>query len=244
MLREIETKLKEEEWVIDEWSPIHLKKLLKQWYFKNEVKEVSALKVWQDCCHYLYLPRLVKDQIYKNTIALGVEKESFFAYALGKEDSHYLGFVYKASCIVNLDGSSLLIECNAAESYQRTLREEKLREEELEQRRREEERKSAGLEATEESRERNIPEPPPDSIEKSETTHFYGTVELNSVNAKVEFRDIINEVTKNFTLDPNVNLTISIDIQASTSKGFSESLQRTIKENCTSLNFQSAEFEE
>jgi len=52
-LNPIENKLKEEEWLISEWSPIHLKNLLQQWYFKEGKVEVSALKVWQDCCHYL-----------------------------------------------------------------------------------------------------------------------------------------------------------------------------------------------
>src|SRR5699024_1944173 len=58
LIEAIEQKLREEEWLITQWSPIHLSNLLKQWYFKNGTQEVSALKVWQDSCHYLYMPRL------------------------------------------------------------------------------------------------------------------------------------------------------------------------------------------
>ena len=70
LIQEIENRLREEEWLIYEWSPIHLMNLLQRWYFKDGIHEVSALKVWQDCCHYLYLPRLVKDDVFKNAINL------------------------------------------------------------------------------------------------------------------------------------------------------------------------------
>jgi hypothetical protein len=55
----IESKLREEEWLVSAWSPVHLNRVLNQWYFKEGVTEVSALKVWQDSCQYLYLPRLL-----------------------------------------------------------------------------------------------------------------------------------------------------------------------------------------
>ena len=68
LIQEIENRLREEEWIISEWSPIHLKSLLAQWYFKEDVKDVNGLKVYQDTCHYLYLPRLINDQVYRNAI--------------------------------------------------------------------------------------------------------------------------------------------------------------------------------
>jgi hypothetical protein len=44
-------------------------------------------------------------------------------------------------------------------------------------------------------------------------------------------------------IDRGTTVTISIDIQANSATGFDESLQRTIKENCSVLKFGSAEFE-
>ena len=58
--------------------------MLNQWYFKEGITEVSALKVYQDCCHYLYLPRMVNDQVLKNAINRGLETEDFFGFANGK----------------------------------------------------------------------------------------------------------------------------------------------------------------
>jgi len=47
-----------------------------------------------------------------------------------------------------------------------------------------------------------------------------------------------------FTAQLGVEVTISVEIQANKKDGFDESLQRTIKENCNVLRFNSAEFEE
>ena len=44
IMAEIESKLRQEEWLISEWSPIHLLNILQKWYFKNGVQEVSAAR--------------------------------------------------------------------------------------------------------------------------------------------------------------------------------------------------------
>ena len=121
IMSEIESKLRQEEWLISEWSPIHLRNLLKQWYFKDGASDVSALKLWQDSCNYLYLPRLVNDLVLKQTIAAGIETEDFFGYASGKEDGRYLGFIFGKSSSVTLDESTLLIDSEAALEYRAQL---------------------------------------------------------------------------------------------------------------------------
>src|SRR5690606_3885181 len=103
LIQTIEDKLREEEWLVYEWSPIHLRKVLNDWYLKEGVTEVSALKVWQDTCHYLYLPRLVNDQVFRNAISVGIETEDYFGYASGKEGDRYLGFSFGSRSIAPLD---------------------------------------------------------------------------------------------------------------------------------------------
>ncbi|MEW8418461.1 MAG: DUF499 domain-containing protein [Candidatus Thiodiazotropha endolucinida] len=117
LIQEIENKLREEEWITTEWSPIHLRNLLSQWYFKEGLKEVNALKVYQDTCHYLYLPRLVNDHVYKNAIALGLDSEDFFGYAAGKDGDRYLGFKFGNGGIPPLDETCLLIDSEEARAY-------------------------------------------------------------------------------------------------------------------------------
>jgi predicted AAA+ superfamily ATPase len=117
LVQSIEEKLREEEWLIYEWSPIHLKNLLSKWYLKEGTNEVSALKVWQDTCHYLYLPRLVNDEVYRSAITQAVSGQDCFAFASGKEGERYLGFAFGSGSITPLSEQSLLIEREHALAY-------------------------------------------------------------------------------------------------------------------------------
>jgi aspartate aminotransferase-like enzyme len=73
---------------------------------------------------------------------------------------------------------------------------------------------------------------------------FYGTISLDPVKAKMDFATIMDEVVQQFTAKLGVNVKISVEIKASSRDGFDESMQRTVKENCNVLRFNSAEFEE
>jgi hypothetical protein len=248
LIQAIEEKLREEEWLIYEWSPIHLRNVLSQWYLKGGVVDVGALKVWQDSCHYLYLPRLVNDHVFRNTINQGVESEDYFAFASGKEEDRYLGFTFGRGSIAPLDNSSLFIERGAAVAYR---------------------------ERTEQPVK---PDPEPGGLggEPGGTTtpgggtggmgtptpthggtggggittpaatkkQFYGTISLDPVKAKMDFATIMDEVVQQFTTKLGVDVMISVEIEAKTNAGFDEGLQRTVKENCNVLKFSSAEFED
>ncbi|MCB5364293.1 ATP-binding protein [Pusillimonas sp. CC-YST705] len=251
LVETIEQKLREEEWVVYEWSPVHLRKILADWYFKNRDAEVSALKVWQDCCHYLYLPRLVNAEVFRDVISRGVETEDYFGFASAKEDDRYLGFCFGQGAIVPLDESSVLIEREAALTYVRKQEEFKRQADAIQNG-----GNAAG--ATDSL--------PADAGSQSTTsavihskggddgttgsnaapepmTHFYGTVSIDPVSAKSRFATLIDEVVENFTLQLGVDVAISIEITARAKDGFSETVQRTVKENCNVLKFSAAEFE-
>lgn len=251
LIQSIEEKLREEEWLVYEWSPIHLRKVLNDWYLNDGVTEVSALKVWQDSCHYLYLPRLVNDHVFRNAISQGVETEDYFAYASGKEGDRYLGFSFGRGSIAPLDDSSLLIEREAAASYA-----EKQRQAQQPQPGEDTGSNtgsaggSGGIQTG-----GGVPVCTPPSVvddngstcatgSDAVKTHFYGTTALDPVKAKMDFATIVDEVVQQFTAQLGVEVTISVEIEAKKKDGFDESLQRTIKENCNVLRFNSSEFEE
>jgi predicted AAA+ superfamily ATPase len=238
VMQEIASKLKEEEWVVFEWAPIHLHQLLNKWYFKDGTTEVSAQKVWQDCCNYLYLPRLLNEDVFVNAITQAVNTEDYFGYASGKEGSTYLGFSFGAHALVYLDGSSLLLNKECASSYKNKLAEEA---------RANAEQKTAGAIP----HQAGVPSggapagiPPKETSSTSVKKQFYGTVSLSPVKAKLDFATLMDEVVQVFTSKPEVDVKISIEIQATGNKGFDEALQRAIKENCNVLKFTSAEFDE
>lgn len=244
LISEIENKLKEEEWLVTDWSPIHLKNLLERWYFKDGSIEVSALKVFQDCNHYLYMPRLLNDSVFKMTLDNGVGSADFFGFAAGKDGDKYLGFTFERNTMVTLDADALLIQKEAAEAYREwikpalqpivTLAGEG----------------GVGSDtggAVSQSPADGIAVGSPVSAESSSQAaakkQFYGTVNIDPVKAKMDFAQIYDEIVEQFTSRLGVDVEISIEIQARSKTGFDESLQRTIKENCNVLKFSGAEFE-
>ena len=237
LIQAIEEKLREEEWLIYEWSPIHLRKVLSDWYLKEGIEDVGASKVWQDSCHYLYLPRLVNDSVFRNAINRGLESEDFFAFASGKEGDRYLGFNFGRGSVINLDESSLLIDREAAIAYRE---------------RTQPPRPDPDSPTTPSAKTvgTGTPIPPPDSpgeVKEPSTAaiskHFYGTTSLDPVKAKMDFATIMDEVVQQFTAKLGVEVKISVEIEAKSDTAFDEATQRTVKENCNTLRFHNAEFE-
>jgi hypothetical protein len=250
LIQEIENRLREEEWITSEWSPIHLKNLLSQWYFKDGNSDVNALKVYQDSCHYLYLPRLINDQVYKNAIGLGLDSEDFFAFASGKDGDRYLGFHFGDGGFPMLDDACVLIDKDAALEY----REKTKPTPQLQPASTPtggaivsptftggdnvSPAGTSGVPST-----TNVVSPTP-SIQTAVKKQFYGSIELDPIKAKMDFATIVDEVVQQFTAKLGVEVSISVEIRAESKDGFDEALQRTIKENCNVLRFNNSEFEE
>jgi predicted AAA+ superfamily ATPase len=234
LIQEIENRLREEEWLIFEWSPIHLRNMLNQWYLREGKENESALRVWQDSCNYLYLPRLVNDTVFRNAITQGVATDEYFAFAAGKDGDRYLGFAFGRSSISALDNDSLLIDREAAIAYREKI-------------------KPAPIDPPidpvppigKPGEPQTLPKnPDPAPVVGAPKKNFYATVKLDPVKAKGSFAEIMDEVVLQFSSKMGVEVKISVEIEAVSKVGFDESLQRSVKENCRVLKFVSSEFEE
>lgn len=240
--QEIEKVLAENELLINNWSPIHLHRYLKDWFWKNGVDEVKALDFWQKSCQYLYLPRLRDDMVFRNTLAAGAASEDFFGIAYGKEDGKYKGFSLGAATTPILDEALLLIQPSLARSYAEA--EHAAKAAAVQQ--------PAPLEVGEgasgSSSGAGITVPvqptPTQDTAKTEKRRFYAAVNIEPVGAKLAFAKIVEEVLQQFTAKPGVKVSISVEIEAESAvEAFDTALQRVVKENCNELKFSSAEFE-
>ena len=239
--QEIERVLKENELLITEWAPIHLASVLKTWFWKDDVREVSALDVWQKSCQYLYLPRLKDDVSFQTTVGAGADSRDFFGIAQGKDEGRYVGFSFGKKTSVFMDSSLLLIEPVTAAMFAEA------------QRASEEARRASttttGTGATapprvEDSAKPTYPAVPGATPQQPPKRQFYGSIELDPFQAKKQFADLVDEVVLQFTARPGVKVKIAIEIQAETETGFDDNVQRAVKENCKVLKFKSAEFEQ
>jgi len=246
LVPEIENRLREEEWVTAEWSPIHLKTLLSQWYFKDGATDVNSLKVFQDTCHYLYLPRLINDQVYRNAISIGLGSEDFFGFASGKDGDRYLGFRFGNGGIAPLDDACVLIEQNAAAEYRERIKPAPTQQPSTTA------LSGGSISPLPKGGEIGTTSQPAgngsstkrEPIQTAIKKQFYGNINLDPVKAKMDFATIVDEVVQQFITKLGVDVSISVEIQAKSKSGFDEGLQRTIKENCNQLRFSSSEFEE
>ena len=184
------------------------------------------------------MPRLVNDDVFKNALNAGLRSQDYFAFASGKQDDKYLGFVFGENASIIFDESSLLIARDVALAYENSLKPVVI--DPPPQVEPDHEGNQPPMNAPQPVIKEPIPVTP--AIAKN---HFYGTINLDPVRAKMDFATIVDEVIEQFTAKFGVDVKISVDIQATANKdGFDEAMQRAVKENCRVLRFGNAEFEQ
>lgn len=240
--RAMEHVLRDNEWVIEAWSPIHLRNLLKQWFWKPEQPVAAAREVWQQMCRQLYMPRLKNEGAFTTSMQAGSSSLDFFGLAQGKEGERYLGFSFGTPAMPFMDNGTLLINPEAAAAWQAILDEERRKREE-----------QVGHPSAEQPSPvtPGMPSPPTGVSDGTFTPtaprmqkRFYASIDLEPHGIKMRFADIADNIIQHLAERPDTNVTISIEIQAESKAGFQEDIQRTLKENANVLKFRTASFEE
>ena len=238
---EIERVLRENEALITEWSPIHLANQLKRWFWTEYTAEIAAGKFWEDTCRYLYLPRLRDRDVLKRTIEAGMVTKEYFGLSAGREGGRYIDFTFgKGRGSIIVDDALLLIDPSVAAEYEASFKPAE---------------KPYPVDApfgggeAHEGGTAVAGTPPvtatPGGMKSVYVTkkRFYGRAEIDPIMAKIDFARFVDEVVTQFTSRRDTKVTIKIEIEAENQNGFDENLQRAIRENCTLLNVEPAEFE-
>ena len=262
---EIGKVLRENELLITQWAPIHLAQMLQTWFWKDDATAVGALETWQKSCCYLYLPRLRDADTLRATIAAGVSSRDFFGIAYGREESRFQGFNFAQSVTPILDDSLLLIEPKAASAFAAKLATEDA---ECAEATKEQQAGGAatraglkgdptdGTSTATTGMDGGSTVPGSSGTTGTETgkgtgggartkkTMFFGSVELDPIQAKLQFSNVAEEVLLLFTQKPGVKVRISVEIEAESPSGFDDGIQRAVRENCNQLKFKNGAFEE
>lgn len=237
---EIERTLKENELMISEWAPIHLATILKTWFWKDDAPDAIAMNVWEQMGKQPYLPRLRNESVFREAVEAGLRGRDFFAIAQGKENNAYVGLAFGNGGRVVLDSSLLLVSPPAAAAQEAASQ------------------PSVPLSSFIPGPGDGAPVPaggyaPSTPSGGSDAqpalpsgvpvkTRFYGTIDLSTAKAKQQFVDIFDDVVKHLERH-DITLTLSLEIDAESEKGFDENLQRIIRTNCQGMGFKSAEFD-
>jgi len=233
---ELERVCTDNELIISTWSPIHLRNRLKELYWKDAKTTVGAMAFWEDTLRYVYLPRLKTRAVLEQAIIKGAGTRDFFGTAYGEHEGQFDGFKLGDSN-VQLDDTLLLIEPDAARKYD------------------------------EANKERSGPTTPqgPGSVPPSPTPPgpfppgptppgapapgvpkakaFHGHVAINASTAKMRLVQVAEEIIAALAADPNADVKVSVEIQASFPNGAKDETKRAVSENAKTLGFKNADWE-
>ena len=209
------------------------------------VLRISALKVWQDSCHDLYLPRLLNSDVFTQAVTAGCSMRDGLTHAAGKDGERWLGFAFGKPAIVTLDSDAVLIERDAAAAYQQKLEAEQS----ASQQPPAGGPSGAGNSSPPPGLTIGVPVPKGPGAPVGDSgaglpRRFFGTVEVDATTATMDFSTIVTEVIQHFAARMGVEVKVTVEIEARAQQGFDAGFQRTVKENCGVLKFDAANFEQ
>ena len=226
-------KVRNDEQIIRHWSPALLRMELDKWLWKDE-KHISLKRVWECLATYLYLPRLSSSDALLDAVREGIRTKEFGYANNVQDDGKYGGLQFgRVDGSIYLNEHSVLVNPKVAEKQL--------------------------LAESDPPPYRPDPVPPvppgpvpgggtpPDpggTQTPSRPKRFYGSVELNPVRASRDAQNVINEVVQHIASRSDVDVTVTVDIQATFGDGVPEDLERILTENCRTLRFTSQEFED
>jgi len=74
--------------------------------------------------------------------------------------------------------------------------------------------------------------------------HYFGTIELDSLQGTMQFVNIMSEIISHFTAKTDVKAFLKLDIETHSDKPFDSTLERTVKENGAVLGIRCEGFTE
>jgi hypothetical protein len=234
---EIERVCIDNELVISTWSPVHLRNKLKELYWKPEKVAVKAMDYWEDSLRYPYLSRLKDRSTLAQAIVKGAGTKDFFGTAYGLKDEKYEGFKF-GEANVQLDDTLLLIEPTEAAAYEAANK--------LDLKQHDEPEESSSIIVQEATYSTGNPVSQPTSqgptlVAKAKS--FHGSATVAPAAAKMRLVQIAEEIIATLTADPNAEVKVRIEIEATFANGAQDQIKRAVSENAKTLGFGTAEWE-
>lgn len=234
-------RIKSSEQLITKWSPALLRMELDRWLWGDK-SHVSLKWVWECLATYPYFPRLRDQEVFLMTVREGIRGRDYFGYAnnIGADGRYQTLQIGSAGGSIYLDEQSVLVKPEAAF-------------------------KQIELEAVAEAEKSlaggtTYPTPetgqgyvirngtgttaaPSVSAPGSKPNRFYGSVKLDATRATRDMGQIAQEVLQHLTGLVGADVQVTLEISAKIPNGVSDSVVRTVTENCRTLKFSAQEFE-
>lgn len=222
------TRLATDGLLIRTWAPIHLKRELDQWIWKDGQTHVTLKQVWAYLATYPYFSRLRDEEVFKEVVRNGVRTKDYFGYADGLDGSRYLGLVFgEPPRNIVIDDSSLLVR---PEISDRQIAEET-------------EIASKPGDGPVPTKPGTDPIGPPPETPTATPRRFYGTIKLNPARLSSSAGQIGDEIVQHLKALVGSDVEVTLEIHAEIPEGIPDSVVRTISENAATLKFEQFGFE-
>lgn len=224
-------RLQSQELLITNWSPIHLRRELDEYLWKDGQPHITVKQLWEYFAMYLYLPRLRDKDVLLATIRAGVYTRDFFGYATGVKEaegaevSEYIGLTFGSPPPgVYYDESSVVVRPEmASRQLEKAIP------------------TTAGVETPPgEGPVAASPEAPAVSPPK----RFYGTVRLDPLRLAGDAGTIGQEIVQHLQSLMGADVEITLDISVRVPDGIPDHVIRIVSENARTLKFEPFGFEE
>jgi hypothetical protein len=223
-------RLQSQELLILNWSPVHLRRELDQYLWKDGRPHITVKQLWDYFATYPYLSRLRDKDVLLATIKAGVFTKDFFGYATGVKDDGYVGLTFGSPPPgVYYDDTSVVVRPEVADKQARET---------------EVTVDLVGGKGT--PVEPRADSKVPDFIKETRESpkRFYGTVHLNPLRISSEAGTIGQEIIQHLEALLGADVEVTLEIEAKTPQGFPDNVVRTVTENARTLKFDNAGFEE
>lgn len=245
-------KLTHEEYLITIYAGNRLQMEVLRDYLWREANHVDLKSIWDYMAQYVYLPRLKNAEVLVNAVQTGLStllwQQEAFAYADGFDEStqRYLGLKAGEYITPVLSHQALVVKPDVAQRQ--------FDADELERRRQEATHlnnigsdqlpQPADTTGGESRQVIKVSEPNLPNSSVKQLSRFFGSVELDPMRYQRDFEQIAEAVLQHLSGQVSASVKIRLEIEATSSSGFSEQIVRTVNENCNTLKFNTSEFEE
>lgn len=235
-------KMIDNEALINKWAPALLLMELDGLLWQ-EKSSICIRTLWDYLCTYCYLPRLAGFNVLEETIRDGLNSSEYFALASAVSDGRFVDLKY-CQYVDTINRSDHLVKVTEAKKQI-------------------EAEKMSSLSANAEIADPHISPAADDKANTfapsyapgSETNtasansgkikdHFFMSAKLDNTRINRDVQKLVEEVIQHLTSLEGCKVDISLEVSAETPDGFSQSIIRTVSENCHALKVDNCGFED
>jgi len=240
-------KLSHENHFMPNYAAANLKLEALDPFLWRDIDHLEIKKLWSYLAQYLYLPRLRDEQVLLRAISEGVAAllwQENFAYADAFDESHqrYVG-LRGGERILLTNSTGLIVKPEIAQQ-QFDADEAKKKESTANKQTTPYPDSIGGTNNVKEGSSSTAKPPKPENLPPPQPKRFYGSIKLNPLRCQRDMEQVTKEVLEHLMSLTNTEVEITLDIQVRSQEGISDTVIRTVTENCRTLKFDSQSFEQ